>query len=92
MSHTPVLLLEQRLRQALSPEVLQINDHSNAHRNHAGSAFGGHFQVSIVSPLFIGKSSLQRHRMVYAAIQDLLNTGIHALSIDAKTPDESQTP
>lgn len=81
-------LLEERLRAALQPEDLQIVDDSAAHAGHAGAREGGYFSVLIVSPLFAGQSLLQRHRLVYQALGDLMNRDIHALSIKALTPDE----
>ncbi len=84
-----VALLEERLRRALEPQELRILDDSSAHVGHAGArSGGGHFNVFIVSRHFAGKSLLQRHRMVYGALQDLLQTEIHALSIKALTPEE----
>ncbi|QKJ67011.1 MULTISPECIES: BolA family transcriptional regulator [Deefgea] len=81
---------EIRLRLAvLEPENIDIFDDSSAHAGHAGAANGGgHFEVTIVSPVFAGKKSLQRHRMVYQYLADLIPTQIHALSIRALTPDE----
>lgn len=83
-----VALLEERLRAALQPEDLQIVDDSAAHAGHAGTREGGYFSVLIVSPSFAGQSLLQRHRLVYQALGDLMNRDIHALSIKALTPDE----
>lgn len=84
----------EQIRQALithfSPISLDIEDDSAAHAGHAGARDGrGHFNVSIVSEKFLGQGLIQRHRMVYKALSDLLKTDIHALSIDAKTPDET---
>jgi BolA protein len=82
-------LLEQRLRAALAPADLQIVDDSAAHAGHAGARDGGgHFNVLIVSAAFAGQSLLQRHRLVYRAVGDLMPREIHALSIRALTPDE----
>ena len=81
-------LIEERLRAALQPENLQIVDDGAAHAGHAGGRGGGYFSVLIVSPLFAGQSLLQRHRLVYQALGDLMNRDIHALSIKALTPDE----
>ena len=88
-----VALIEERLRRALEPQALQINDDSAAHVGHAGAREGGgHFTVLIVSRHFTGKALLQRHRLVYAALQDLMPAEIHALSIKALTPEEFQSP
>jgi BolA protein len=84
-----VALIEQRLRAALTPTELQIIDDSAAHAGHAGArSGGGHFNVLIVSPVFDGKPLLQRHRLVYQAVDDLMKQEIHALSIKALTPEE----
>jgi len=84
-----VTLIEHRLRDALAPADLQIVDDSAAHVGHAGARDGGgHFDVLIVAEAFAGKPLLARHRMVYAALTDLMPHEIHALSIKALTPDE----
>jgi BolA protein len=84
-----VALIEEQLRAALMPESLDIIDDSIAHSGHAGARDGGHFTVQIVSSAFIGKTLLQRHRLVNAALADLMRQEIHALSIRARTPDET---
>ena len=84
-----IALIEERLRAALDPEDLQIIDDSAAHAGHAGArSGGGHFSVLIVSRAFAGQSPVQRHRLVYQALHDLLEREIHALSIKALTPEE----
>jgi BolA protein len=81
--------IRERLNRALEPDSLDITDESHLHVGHPGAASGaGHFRVKIVSPLFSGRSLLERHRMVYAAVDDLMQTEIHALSIKADTPEE----
>jgi BolA protein len=82
-----VALIEQRLRAALAPESLEIVDDSTAHAGHAESREGGHFTVYIVSSAFVGKTLIQRHRLVNAAVADLMLREIHALSIQARTPE-----
>jgi BolA protein len=81
-------LLHTRLNQALSPQHLEIIDDSHQHAGHAGARNGGHFQAIIVSAGFAGKTPVQRHRLVFAAIDDLMNTEVHALSLQAFTPEE----
>jgi BolA protein len=84
-----IALIKDKLNQSLAPSHLEIIDESHQHAGHAGARQGGgHFMVTIVSPQFIGKTLVQRHRMVYAAVDELMNTAIHALSIQAKTPEE----
>ena len=80
-------LLEQKL-QTLSPVSLTIQDDSALHAGHAGNTGGAHFTITIVSDAFEGLSLLKRHRLVYAAVDDLMQSAIHALSIHAKTPAE----
>jgi BolA protein len=75
----------------LLPVELQIDDESHKHAGHAGARDGrGHFRVRIVAAAFRGESLLARHRRVYAALGDLMQTDIHALAIDARAPEESQ--
>lgn len=87
----PVALIEQRLRAALAPESLEIIDDSAAHAGHAGAKDGGgHFTVRVVSAAFTGKTLIQRHRLIYAALADLMRRDIHALSISkAQAPNEA---
>ena len=84
-----VALIEQRLRAALDPARLAIVDDSAAHAGHAGAREGGHFTVHIVAAAFAGKTPIQRHRLVHAAVADLMYREIHALSIRAWTPEEA---
>lgn len=85
---TPVIeQLRERLTQALQPQQLHIEDESAAHLGHAGAREGGHYAVRVVSRHFAGLTALARHRLVYSAAGDLLHNGIHALRIDARTPD-----
>ena len=77
--------LEQRLRQRLAPSELVVLDESADHAGHAGSNgtdFGTHFRVRIASPMFAGKTRVQRHRLVYDALQDFIDQGLHALAIE----------
>jgi BolA protein len=76
------------LEKELSPLSLEIFDDSAKHAGHAGAREGGHFRVRLVSEAFRGKSTIQRHRMVFAAVGSLMKTDIHALNIDARTPEE----
>jgi intracellular septation protein A len=80
--------LRQRLESKFSPAHLSVEDESHLHEGHAGAATGqSHFRVKIVSEAFRGISSVARHRLVYAAVEDLLKTDIHALAIEARPPD-----
>ena len=88
MTPTRLERLTQRL-QALEPTRLDLEDDSHHHAGHAGAADGrGHFSVLIVSKRFAGLRQVQRHRLVFEAVGDLMATDIHALSIHALAPDE----
>ncbi len=87
----PSAVRAQRLRDCLetrfAPSLLLIEDESRLHAGHAGAAQGhSHFRVTIVSEAFRGVAPLARHRLVYAAVGDLLKTDIHALAIEASPP------
>jgi len=85
-----VAAIEQRLAR-LEPELLEIYDESGEHAGHAGARDGGgHYQVLIVSRRFEGESRIERHRMVYQALDGMLHKQVHALSITALTPQELQ--
>ena len=78
------------LTEALAPQSLDVADDSHKHAGHAGARGGqGHFSVDIVSAAFAGKLPLARHRLVYAALGEMMQTDIHALSIRARTPGEA---
>jgi BolA protein len=83
---TRVDRLQAALQSALSPTLLEIRDDTALHAGHAGAREGGHFHVVIATPLFAGRSPIERHRMVYAAAAALMGRDIHALSIDARIP------
>ena len=80
--------IEQKLA-VLSPDSIELIDDSEKHAGHTGAkGGGGHFQLIIVSPLFEGKSTQARHRMIHAALGEMLEREIHALTIKAYTPDD----
>jgi BolA protein len=77
------------LRQALEPQHLEIHDESRKHAGHAGAADGrGHFNVVVVSERFANCSRVARHRLLYSALEDEMRDAIHALAIQAFTPEE----
>jgi BolA protein len=82
-----VTAIEKAL-QTLAPELVEIEDDSASHAGHAGNTGGGHYNLLIVSEAFHGLSLIQRHKLVYAQVGDLMQRDIHALSIRAKTPAE----
>jgi BolA protein len=81
--------IRARLEAAFAPETLGVEDESHLHEGHVGARDGrGHFRVLIIAEAFSDKSPLDRHRMVYKALGDLMRTDIHALAIDAWSPQE----
>jgi BolA protein len=80
--------IRQALTARLTPLSLTIRDDSAQHAGHAGARDGGHFSVTVVSDRFTGCTRMQRHQLVYEAVSELLRTDIHALSIQARTPQE----
>ena len=89
MSETPLhAALTQALTQQLEPVSLELVDDSAAHAGHAGARSGAHFNLRIVSARFAGLPRISRHRLVYDALRPWMAEGVHALAIDARTPDE----
>lgn len=87
---TRVERIRAALEAAFAPSRLEVEDDSHRHAGHAGARDGrGHFNVLIVSQAFAGKAPLARHRAVYAALGDMMQADIHALSIQARTPTEA---
>ena len=78
--------IDAALREALAPTLLEVQDDSHLHAGHAGAREGRHFSVAITSARFEGLARVERHRLVYDALRDLMPRGIHALAIDARTP------
>ncbi len=80
--------MRRRLEAALKPTTLVLNDDSEQHRGHAGYNPAGesHFSLEIESAAFIGKSRVERQRMIHAALGNLLKERVHALSISAREP------
>ncbi|HEV2213542.1 MAG TPA: BolA family protein [Gammaproteobacteria bacterium] len=90
MNPTRLELIRHRLQEDLRPLELEIQDDSAQHRGHAGARDGrGHYSVRIRTPAFADLSRLERHRLVYAALGELMQTDIHALSIVALAPGET---
>jgi BolA family transcriptional regulator, general stress-responsive regulator len=84
-------VIATKLTAAFAPESLRVEDESHLHEGHAGHRPGGetHFRLYIVSEAFRGKSRLDRHRMINAALADELSGTVHALAIHAAAPDEA---
>jgi BolA family transcriptional regulator, general stress-responsive regulator len=90
MTEQRVAMIRQRLEQTLQPAELEVIDESHLHVGHPGARDGrGHFRVRIVSGLFHGLPRLARHRRVYAAMGELMQTDIHALTIEAISENET---
>jgi BolA protein len=91
MSTARIAQIRSRLEAAFDPELLEVVDQSHRHAGHAGARDGrGHFVVKIVSVRFEGVKPLARHRMIYAALGTLMQTDIHALSLEALSPTDSR--
>lgn len=86
-----IKLIKQRLKEALDLKKLTIIDDSHLHAGHQGAieSGGGHFSIEVISTQFQDKSAIERHRMIYLALGDAMGTDIHALSINAQTPEEA---
>lgn len=80
----------RRLEQALRPTRIELTDDSEQHRGHGGYNPAGesHFSLRVESPAFAGKSRVERQRLVYAALGDLMDERVHALAIRATAPGE----
>ncbi|MBK6653181.1 BolA family transcriptional regulator [Zoogloea sp.] len=75
---------------SLQPVRLELIDDSHLHAGHAGArAGGGHYRLSIVSEVFQGKNTVARHRIIYDALGELMRKEIHALAIQARSPEEN---
>ncbi|MBO9535621.1 BolA family protein [Herbaspirillum sp.] len=82
--------IRERLLATFSPTQCLVEDESALHAGHAGAASGGgHYRVRLVSNLFEGKNRVNRHRLVYDCLSDLMQQEIHALAIVALTPSEA---
>lgn len=78
--------MEAALRARLAPTQLEVIDESGLHAGHAGAngtGFGTHFRVRIATPEFAGRTRIARHRLVYDALQDFIDQGVHAIAIEA---------
>ena len=80
--------IEQRLRAALAPSALEVDDDSHLHAGHAGAREGRHYTVRLTSARFSGLSRVARPRLVYDSLGSLADQGVHALAIVARAPEE----
>ncbi|PFH53789.1 hypothetical protein AMATHDRAFT_136728 [Amanita thiersii Skay4041] len=89
--------IRDKLSNLLQPISISIYNDSWKHRHHApmrdigGGSGETHFTIHVVSDIFKGKTTMQRHRMIYASLSDELSQGLHALSLQTKTPEEAHT-
>ena len=88
MSERRIQLIKDRLA-ALNPSHIKIEDEGHLHVGHAGAKSGGHFKLYIISDVFRDKSIIERHKIIYKCLNELMNTEIHAISIKAKYKNES---
>lgn len=89
MTEQRVAMIRSRIKTQLEPVEVDVVDESHLHVGHAGARDGrGHFRVRVVSAAFDGLPRLARHRLVYAAMDELMATDIHALNIEAVSPNE----
>ena len=89
MSATPGVsreAIEATLREALRPTAIEVQDDSHLHAGHAGAREGRHFTVRITSARFTGLARVARHRLVYDALQNFIDQGLHALAIEIIDP------
>ena len=85
-------MIEKKIKERLAllnPTTFILNDESALHKGHSGNTGGSHFNLNIVSDNFLGKSRMERHRMIYEALNGLFPNEIHALSIKASTEEET---
>lgn len=81
--------ITRRLKEAFEPETLGVEDESYLHEGHEGAKDGrGHFRVLIITDAFEGKTMIERHRMIYRVLDEMMRLDIHALAIDAWSPGE----
>ncbi len=79
-------IIKQRLEQAFHPTLLKVIDESHLHVGHEGAKTGlGHFALEITSSAFSSKNKIEQHRMIYAALGDLMKTDIHAIRISSQS-------
>ncbi len=89
MTQTRSKQIQRLLTEAFSPTELLVKDQSRLHAGHAGAKEGkGHFEVIVVTDAFHGRTRIERHRMVFDALGDFMDTDIHALGIQAYAPEE----
>ena len=92
MSQDRIATIRKSLENGFPGSEIMITDESHLHAGHAGAQSGkGHFALEIVASEFAGRGAVHRHRMVYSALGDLMQSDIHALRINAREPGETQS-
>ena len=81
--------VEEKLREAFAPSLLEIIDESHKHAGHKGNTGGSHLLLKIESEAFTGLTQMQRHRLIYKALADDMKGTIHALQIEARSPKDA---
>lgn len=87
---TRIAAMRERLTAQFAPAALTIHDDSHLHVGHTSHGGAGHFRIEIVADAFAGKGRVARHQMVFSALSDLMGKEIHALGIQAQTPQETR--
>ena len=87
MTEERIRMIKEELA-VLNPLKIEIEDEGHLHVGHAGAKSGGHFKLYIVSQSFNSMSQINRHKLIYKTLSELLKTDIHALAINAKSPEE----
>ncbi len=85
--------IKSTLVEQFAPSAITLDDESGKHIGHAGARPKGetHYRLCMVAPVFDGLSRVARQRLVYAALREEFDTGLHALSLDLKTPQEARS-
>ena len=85
--------IQHRLKTLFNPEHLELIDESHLHKGHIGARDGkGHYRLNMISARFLKKSTIERHRMIFSALEEMMETDIHALSINASPPVKQHNP
>ena len=86
--------IKRILQEKIGATIVEIEDRSDLHKHHQGRmdapVGSGHYDATVVAASFAGKTMMQQHRMVYAALADQMQTNIHALSLKTYTPEQWQ--
>jgi len=85
--------IQNQLKSFFDPEYLKLIDESHLHKGHIGAQDGkGHYRLNMVSTQFLNTSPIERHRMIFKALEEMMETDIHALTINASPPIQHHKP